>query len=307
MTNDQRLRPPGGTPSVLAGAAVGQARDLPLDSHLHTDLSPDSDVPIDAYAAQAVERGIRELAITDHVDFDPRDPAYGYTTFAQRERVVREAAERWAEHGVTIRFGVELTYNRRWEQDVRDHLTRHRYDFTIGSVHDWPGSAYRHPRRLAAWVADRSMAEIVEPYLVEVLAAARSGLFDAIGHLDVVKRYIGAHVTAAELGRAPELYEPILRALIDTATGLEINTSGLRQAVGETYPSAAIVNRFRELGGQHVTAGSDAHRADSFAFGLEEGYRLAAESGFEALAFRRGGERAAVALPERVRGRPRHD
>jgi hypothetical protein len=35
-----------------------QARDLPLDSHLHTNLSPDSDVPIDVYAAQAVERRI---------------------------------------------------------------------------------------------------------------------------------------------------------------------------------------------------------------------------------------------------------
>ena len=48
-----------------------QARDLPLDAHLHTDLSPDSAVPIDVYAAAAVERGIAEIAITDHVDFEP--------------------------------------------------------------------------------------------------------------------------------------------------------------------------------------------------------------------------------------------
>ena len=49
-----------------------QARDLPLDAHLHTDRSADSDVPIDAYAAAAVARRIGELAITDHIDFDPR-------------------------------------------------------------------------------------------------------------------------------------------------------------------------------------------------------------------------------------------
>ena len=53
-----------------------QARNLPLDAHLHTDLSPDSDVPIDAYAAAALERGIDEIAITDHVDFEPGTPAY---------------------------------------------------------------------------------------------------------------------------------------------------------------------------------------------------------------------------------------
>ena len=52
-----------------------QARDLPLDSHLHTNRSPDSDVPVDAYAAQAVSRGIPEIAITEHVDCAPGAPA----------------------------------------------------------------------------------------------------------------------------------------------------------------------------------------------------------------------------------------
>src|SRR5919112_1400543 len=97
-------------------------RDLPLDAHLHTDQSPDSSVAIDVYAALAVERGIPEIAITDHVDFDPRDPAFEYSRYEDRERVVRGAAERWAREGVVVRFGAELTFNRRWEEDVRDHL-----------------------------------------------------------------------------------------------------------------------------------------------------------------------------------------
>ena len=54
-----------------------QASDIPLDAHDHTDQSPDADVPIDAYAALALERNIPELAITDHVDFAPGAPAYG--------------------------------------------------------------------------------------------------------------------------------------------------------------------------------------------------------------------------------------
>jgi histidinol-phosphatase (PHP family) len=288
----------GADGAVAAPADAHQARDLPLDSHVHTDLSPDSDVPIDVYAADALARGIAEFAVTDHVDFDPRDPAYGYASFADRERSVREAAERWAPRGVAIRFGAELTYNRRWEGDVRDHLARHRYDFTIGSVHDWPGSAYRYPRRFTAWAASRSTAEIVTPYFEEVLAAARSGLFDTIGHLDVVKRYISPRVSAGDLARAPELYEPVLRALVDNGTGLEVNTSGLRQAVGETYPSPAIVARFRELGGRRVTTGSDAHRAPHFAFGLDEGYRIAIVAGFDALLFRRGDRPVAIPLAE---------
>ena len=279
----------------------GASRDLPLDAHLHTDLSPDSDVPVDVYAALAAESGIAEIAITDHVDFDPQDPAWEYSSFGDRERTVREAAARWADRGVAIRFGVELTYNRTWEDDIRSHLARHAYDFTIGSVHDWPGSPYRGGEAVAQWVAGRSLAEIVEPYVTEVTAAARSGLFDAIGHLDVVKRYLAPHVTPAQLAAAPELFEPALVALVESGTALEVNTSGLRQAAGETYPGPGPVARFRELGGTRLTAGSDAHREHAFAFGLDAGYRVVSEAGFGELSFRRGGGPVAIPIPDRAR------
>jgi histidinol-phosphatase (PHP family) len=285
----------------VSGGDRPRAVNLPLDAHLHTNLSPDSDVPVDAYAALAVELGIAELAITDHVDFDRRDPAWEYSTFDQRERSVREAAARWADRGVAIRFGVELTYNRTWEDDIRSHLARHAYDFMIGSVHDWPGSPYRGPKAVARWIPGRSLAEIVEPYVLEVTAAARSGLFDAIGHLDVVKRYLIPHVLPAQLAAAPELFEPALVALVESGTSLEVNTSGLRQPPGETYPGPGLIARYRELGGSRLTAGSDAHREAAFGFGLEAGYRLVADAGYRELTFRRGGEAVAVAVPDRVR------
>jgi histidinol-phosphatase (PHP family) len=270
-----------------------QDRDLPLDAHLHTDLSPDSDVPIDAYAAQAVERGIAEIAITDHVDFDPRYPAYAYADFETRERVVREAADRWSERDVAIRFGVEITYQQAREDAIREHLARYRYDFVIGSVHIGPDDPYV-PSRVAAWCAGRSIKEIVEPYFGQVLAAARSGLFDSLGHLDFVKRYVHPYLRPDDFARAPDLYEPILRALVEGGTGLEINTSGLRQQAGETYPSGAVVHRFRELGGDRVSVGSDAHRKEAFAFGLAEGYRHANDAGIRGLTLGRTAERPGV-------------
>ena len=280
--------------------AAGPAFDLPFDGHLHTDRSPDSDVPIDFYAAQAVERRIAEIAITDHVDFVPGTPAYAFTTFVERERVVREAAERWAAHGVTIRFGVEVTYDSPHEADIREHLARHTYDFVIGSVHAYASSPF-HASNVAAWTAGRSLPEIIAPYFDEVLAAIRSGLFDVIGHLDFVKRYLVPHVTPAQLAAQPELYEPLLTALIETGTALEVNTSGLRQAPRETYPPAAIVDRYRVLGGTRVSAGSDAHRREAFTAGLEAGYGVVAAAGFGELAVRRGADDAPVTVPDRFR------
>ena len=279
---------------------TAQARDLPLDAHLHTNLSPDSRVHIDSYARQAAERGIAEICITDHVDFEPGTPAYDFVPFDVRERMVRDAADRWGPEGVAIRFGVEITYDARHEQAIRDHLRTHTYDFVIGSVHVYEDSPY-HASRVASWVAGRTFQEIVAPYFDEVLRAIRSGLFDTIGHIDFVKRYLVPHVTPADFAAAPEVYEPLLRALVETGTALEVNTSGLRQAARETYPSEAVVRQFRVLGGTACSAGSDSHDDRAFASGLEAGYRVVRAAGMRDLAFRRGGERVRVALPARFR------
>lgn len=292
----------GEAPATVPGPDVD--RDLPLDAHLHTDLSPDADVPIDVYCAAAIERGIPEIAITDHLDFDPRAPSYAFADFATRERTVRDAAERWADRGLAVRFGVEISYESHREAEIREHLAGHPYDFVIGSVHVMRHSPYTGAR-VAAWVAGKSLAEIVAPYFDEVVAAIRSGLFDTLGHLDYVKKYVAAHLAPAAFAAAPETYEPILRALVESGTGLEVNASGLRQAPRETYPAPWVVARFRELGGEVVTAGSDAHRAPSFAFGLARAYEIAASAGFEQLAIRRapGAPRPAdrVSIPERLR------
>ena len=117
--------------------------------------------------------------------------------------------------------------------------------------------------------------------------------------MDFVKRYLVPHVMPAELAAAPELYEPVLAAMIETGTALEVNASGLRQLPRETYPSAAIVARYRELGGRHVTIGSDAHRTEWFAYGLAKAYRQAAQRrirGARVPAWRRSGE---VPVPDR--------
>jgi histidinol-phosphatase (PHP family) len=299
-------------PGALPAVGPDVDRDLPLDAHLHTDLSPDSDVPIDVYCAAAVERGIPELAITDHLDFDPRAPAFAFSTFAERERVVREAARRWADRGLAIRFGVEISYESRREAEVREHLARHPYDFVIGSVHVMRYSPYTGSR-VAAWIAGRSFEEIVAPYFSEVVAAARTELFDTLGHLDYVKKYVAAHVPPAAFAAAPEIYEPVLRALVDTGTGLEVNSSGLRQAPRETYPASWVVARYRAIGGSAVTVGSDAHRAHSFAFGLAHAYGIAAGAGFAEAAIRRGtgtlraGERVAIPGGRLLLGAPGGD
>ncbi len=271
------------------------AAALPLDAHLHTDFSHDSDVPIDAYAALARAAGVTEIAITDHLDFDARDPNFRAGEYERRRRVAREAAERWDGDPV-IRFGAEITYEARLEGDIRAYLESRPYDYLIGSVHISERTPLHSPEAAARWCAGRTHREASAWYWDEAEALVRSGLFDTLGHLDFVKRYLVAHLGPFAYEPHEDLYERLLQALVETGTALEVNSSGLRQQAGETYPPAAAVDRFRQLGGERIVAGSDAHRADSFGFGLERAYAAIVDAGFDRLSFRRGGERIAVDL-----------
>ena len=279
--------------------APSQAFDIPIDAHLHTDLSPDSQVPMELYAAQAFERGIPEIALTDHLDFMPGAPAYEYADYPHRERLIRDLQDRWAGR-VRIRFGVELTYESRYEDDIREHLATHRYDYTIGSVHAMSDGPYAKSR-VASWAAGKTLAEAVAPYFTEVAAAARSGLFDTLGHMDQCKRWLLPWFSMAAYAAAPELYEPLLVALVESGTALEVNASGLRHAEHETYPAAWVVARYRELGGRRVTVGSDSHLPHCFAFGLEEACEIVAAAGFDRLSLERAVDRGNLVLPERFR------
>ena len=129
------------------------------------------------------------------------------------------------------------------------------------------------------------------------MSAVHSGLFDALGHPDYLKRWLVPHIDPSAFAAAPELYEPVLVALVETGMALEVNSSGLRQAAHEAYPSPWVVERFRQLGGRRVTAGSDAHRAHSFGTGIPEVYAAIAAAGLEEVWIRRGDSSATVRLP----------
>ena len=106
-------------------------------------------------------------------------PAYGFASFADRERDVREAAERWADRGLAIRFGVEVTYERRYEDDIRGWLRRHPHDFVIGSVHISAASPYKASQRRRVRGRPAAGRRSSRPYFDEV---DRRGAVRAVRH-----------------------------------------------------------------------------------------------------------------------------
>ena len=111
------------------------------------------------------------------------------------------------------------------------------------------------------------------------------GQFDALGHLTYPLRYIeGDHGIPVDLSKHQEAIDGIFRALIDSGKALEVNTSGLRQKIGRALPDLPLVRRYRELGGELVTLGSDAHCVEDLGKGIEAGMDLLREAGFRRFA-----------------------
>jgi histidinol-phosphatase (PHP family) len=137
--------------------------------------------------------------------------------------------------------------------------------------------------RCERYFAQRSVREAYQPYFAEVRRAVESGLFDLIGHLDLAKRYGVRYYGPFYLSLFAAEIREILKLAVQRGVGLEINTSGLRQSPHETYPGLEVLRWYRELGGQILTVGSDAHSVEDLGKDINEALDLAREADFETI------------------------
>jgi len=261
-----------------------------LDLHVHSTCSVDSETGIGDYVRRARDLGLVEIGFCEHVDLDPRDMGYGHTDPAHYDREIASArakASVWASD-LLIRQGIELNYQSGREDEVRAWLAVRPWDYVVSSVHlvdyadGW--AIISEPGAIKAYFATHSQRQAYLPYFEELLRAARSGLGDVLGHLDLIKRYGAVHYGPFDPGAYEGEIRAVLRAAVESGMGLEINTSGLRQPPGEPYPTLPILRWYRQVGGEVLITGSDAHQAADLGAGIAEGLDLARAAGFRAVA-----------------------
>ena len=269
-----------------------QARDLPLDAHLHTDLSPDSAVPIDAYARRPSSAASPRSRSPTTSTSRPARPATARRTFAQRERVVREAAERWADRGVAIRFGVEITYDSRYAAEIRDHLAQPRLRLRHRLRPRLPRLAVR--RRQRRRLGRRPVARRDRR---AVLRRGRGRRPHRAVRRDRPPRLRQALPGAARDHRGPGRRPGAVRADPARRSSRAARRSRSTRAACASRPRRPTRRRrssraSARSGGRAVTIGSDAHTSGLVRLGPgATATTSAAAAGFASLAFRRGGER----------------
>jgi len=123
--------------------------------------------------------------------------------------------------------------------------------------------------------------EAYVPYFENTIEAIETGWFDTIAHLDLCKRYGVRYFGQFDPAPFSDLISAALKGVVERGITLEINTSGLRQSPQDFYPCEQILQEFHRLGGNDITVGSDAHRADDVGSGVAEALALAKRAGFD--------------------------
>ncbi|HCJ42353.1 MAG TPA: PHP domain-containing protein, partial [Ruminococcus sp.] len=160
-----------------------------------------------------------------------------------------------------------------------------RVDFIIGSVHQVIGEKDFY----FIDYEKMSMNEIyslLERYFTELHELCKTELFDVLGHITYCLRYMKQrNGIEADISRFDDIIADSFRTLAQNGKGIEINTSGLRQKYGQTFPTFESVKLYRQLGGEILTVGSDAHRTADLGKGIAEGIALAKAAGFDRVTY----------------------
>ena len=248
---------------------------LPADYHMHTPLCRHASGEPTEYATQALKVGLSEIGFSDHSPM-PRDDFDEWRMFASQldEYVGKVELARKNHPQLVIKLGLEVDYLPGYEDWIRQLAARHPWDYFIGSVHYISESwAIDSPQQVSEW-RHRDPMEVWTAYFRRLTEAAKSGLFDIIGHADLCKKF--CYYPKEDCSG---LFEEFLTAAREHGVAMELNTAGLRKDCQEIYPSATIVRRASALG-VPITFGSDAHAPEEVGLNFAEAIDLARRAGY---------------------------
>ena len=214
---------------------------------------------------QAVAMDVQEIGFTDHNRY------YEQFDF----ELIKEVAQEYPE--LKVRTAIEMDYTPGEEEEIADFLAQFDLDYAIGSIHflgDWMFDHPDYKDEYDEWEID----ELYKTYFERVQGAAKSGLFDLLGHLDLIKVFNFRPATDVV-----ELVMPTLEVIAEEDIVIEINTNGRNKPANEFYPSRDILEKAYELGIK-ITMSSDAHRADRVGENLAEVREMLLDIGYEEIA-----------------------
>lgn len=249
------------------------------DYHLHTYYSHDGKATLENMTERAIELGLKEICFTDHYDYSHPDPLFDniidYDSYIEHfERVRKRFGNK-----INLKLGVEIGLQPHIVNETKRFAAKYPFDFIIGSTH----------------IVDKidlglNGAEFFEGvpqknaylrYFEDILNSINSfDDFDVYGHIDYIIRYGNYENKKLNFQEFKEILSEILKNLILKGKGIEVNSSGIRYGLKQTHPHKDILKLYKDLGGEIVTVGSDAHTTKDMCAYFDKVYEMLREVGF---------------------------
>ena len=237
---------------------------LNRDYHIHTKLCRHAGGEMYEYIEKAIEKGLAEIAFTDHIPLpDKFDAAHRMAEHELEEYCSKIDVLEKTYQEIKILRGIEADYYAGFEGYLNSVIRNFDFDLVIMSVHfikGWPKDnwafSYHFP--------DKTYSEIYRDYLKALSEGIKTELFDIVGHLDLIKSPEESLIKH----NAHEV-EELLTLISSKRMAVEINTSGLRKQIGELFPHQSIIKQLIR-NDIPLTFGSDAHQPEHVGFYFEE-------------------------------------
>ena len=248
------------------------------DVHMHSQFSGDSNAPQEDMILAAIDSGLGGICFTDHLDMDyPDDPALFLLDLPNYTASVLALQQKYASK-FPVHLGIELGLQPHLAESHKDILTQYPFDFVIGSSHVVHGFDPYFPNFYEGRKEEDCYREYFESILENIQAFDG---FDVYGHIDYVVRYGPTTNTNYVWTDYQDIIDKILILLIEKGKGIEINTGGFKYGLGHPNPTEEIIRRYKELGGEIITIGSDAHTPAHIGYDFKKIPEILKNAGFD--------------------------
>lgn len=251
---------------------------MKADVHMHTCFSHDSKSSPEEMIKGCIVKGLETVCFTDHYDKDYVE--WGIeSVFDVKEyfAALLPLKEKY-EQKIKIRIGVELGLQPHLGEIFEQLTKEYPFDFVIGSVHS---VNHGQDPAFGAIFEGRTDEEVYRMIFQEMLQDIKKvPSFDVLGHIDYMTRYGKEGIEKYSYQKYAEEIDEILKEIITQGKGIELNMAGLKYQLPFAHPHPDILKRYRELGGEIITVGSDAHQPEHIAYAFQKADEILKGCGF---------------------------
>lgn len=253
------------------------------DCHIHSHHSGDSSASMVSMIESAIEKKLKTICFTEHMDFDfipviENGQALSFEVdMPAYLKEIKQLANTYT-NNIQILTGIELGIMPHLGKRCSSFVNEYDLDFIIASTHLVDGLDPYYPEYFQNKTEQEAYRGYFEATYNNILAFDN---FDSYGHLDYIVRYGANKNKNYTYDQYSDILDLILKKLVYMGKALEINTGGYKKGLGEPHPQTDILKRYRELGGELITIGSDAHCPEHIRDSFLEAFDVLKSVGFK--------------------------